>query len=100
MKSPKIKESEKVIESLLTSTVELHKGWCIKFLPFLLIGFPDRIVLLPGGVIFFAELKSTGKKPKEIQLERHERLRRLGFKVYVIDSTEKVIQTLEQYLIL
>lgn len=96
----KVKESEKVIEKLLCDIVHKHKGWCIKLLCTFITGLPDRLVLLPGGVIFFAELKSTGKKPTAIQLERHTRLRRLGFKVYVIDGTEQLKTILEKYLIL
>jgi hypothetical protein len=96
----RLKESEKIIEKLLVDTVEEHKGWAIKMVCTFISGLPDRLVLLPGGIIFFAELKSTGKKASDIQLERHTRLRRLGFTVYVIDSTEQVKTVLEKYLIL
>jgi hypothetical protein len=96
----RLKESEKVIEKLLVDTVEEHKGWAIKMICTFISGLPDRLILLPGGIIFFAELKSTGKKPSPRQLIVHEALRRLGFKVYVIDSTEQVKTVLEKYLIL
>ena len=95
-----IKESEKTIERLLVDTVHKHKGWAIKMICTVISGLPDRLVLLPGGVIFFAELKSTGEKPSPIQLIVHERLRQLGFKVYIIDSTEGVRTILDRYLIL
>lgn len=95
-----IKESEKTIERLLVDTVHKHKGWAIKMICTFISGLPDRLVLLPGGVIFFAELKSTGEKPSPIQLIVHERLRQLGFKVYIIDSTEGVRTILDRYLIL
>ena len=49
-------------------------------------GLPDRLVLLPDGKMFFAELKAPGKKPRPEQVRVHESLRRRGFKVYVIDS--------------
>ncbi len=93
-------ESEKTIERLLVDTAHRHKGWAIKMICTFISGLPDRLVLLPGGVIFFAELKSTGKKPTPIQLIVHERLRRLGFRVYVIDSAEGVRTILDKYLIL
>jgi hypothetical protein len=94
------KESEKVIEKMLCDIVHKHKGWAIKLICTFISGLPDRLVLLPGGLIFFAELKSTGKKPSPIQILVHERLRRLGFKVYAIDGTEQLKTILEKYLIL
>jgi len=62
-------------------------------------GLPDRLVLLPGRVLFFAELKSTGKKPTLLQKKTHERLRLLGFDVYVIDTLELLYTALNKYLI-
>ncbi|HHD7566826.1 TPA: VRR-NUC domain-containing protein, partial [Escherichia coli] len=47
---------------------------------------PDRIVLLPGGRIVFVECKAPGKPPRPDQLREHERLRKLGFTVVVLDS--------------
>ena len=51
---------------------------------------PDRLVLLPDGVIAFVELKAPGKAPRPLQLARHRLLRSLGFRVYVIDGTEQI----------
>jgi len=51
---------------------------------------PDRIVLLPNGNVVFAELKAPGKNLRPLQIKRKEQLETLGFKVYVIDSYEKV----------
>lgn len=39
---------------------------------------------------FFVELKAPGQKPRAEQLRIHEKLRKLGAKVYVIDSKERV----------
>lgn len=85
-----IKESEKVIERRLCAEVKTIGGWALKLLSGLVTGLPDRMCLLPGGRIFFVEVKSTGCKPSKIQLVIHKRLEVLGFKVYVIDSTEKL----------
>lgn len=57
---------------------------------------PDRIVLLPGGKMAFVEVKALGEKPRPLQLARHQLLRRLGFKVYVLDE-ESQIGGLEVY---
>lgn len=83
-------ESEKVIERLLVEEVKKAGGWAIKLLATQVTGLPDRLVLLPGGRVFFVELKSTGKKPTKIQKLIHEKLRALGFRVLVIDSVTGV----------
>ena len=51
-------------------------------------GMPDRIVLMPGGRICFAEIKRPGAVPGPLQEARHRMLRGLGFQVFVIDSFE------------
>jgi len=93
----KTKESEKDIERLLVEMVRKRKGWAIKMVCTYVSGLPDRLVLLPGGVVFFAELKSTGKKPSPIQQLIHGKLRRLGFAVYVIDGVDQVKTILEKH---
>lgn len=83
-------ESEKVVERRLISEVEDRGGWAIKLLPFQFAGLPDRLCLMPGGKVFFVELKSTGKTASPIQRIVHERLRLLGFDIYVIDHTSQL----------
>lgn len=46
------------------------------------------MILCQGGYVGFAEIKTTGKKPTKIQTYIHEKLRALGFKVFVIDDLE------------
>ena len=48
------------------------------------------LVLLHDGKLGFVELKAPGKHPRPIQTARHKMLKRLGFKVYVIDSPEQI----------
>lgn len=69
-------------------------GLCLKLLPSL-IGIPDRLCLLPGGVVFFVELKAPGQKPRPIQVKRIAQLRRLGFRVEVVDSKERVDEMIQ-----
>ena len=84
------RDSEKYMERELVKRVELFGGKCIKLVPFNSNGIPDRLCLLPGGTVFFAELKSAGQKPRKLQLYWHRVLTKLGFNVYVIDSYEKL----------
>ena len=81
---------EKQIEQKLTLMVKAARGIAPKFVSPSFAGMPDRLVLLPGGVFAFAELKAPGMKPRPLQTARHEMLRRLGFRVYVIDGIEQI----------
>lgn len=85
-------DSEKVVERKLVEAVKVNGGMCIKLLCDQLIGLPDRMCLFPNHKIVFVELKTTGRKPKRIQLFMHDKLRALGFRVEVIDSIEGVEQ--------
>ena len=85
-------DSEKVVERKLVEAVKANGGMCIKLLCDQLTGLPDRMCLFPNHKIVFVELKTTGRKPKRIQLFMHDKLRALGFRVDVIDSIEGVEQ--------
>lgn len=88
-------ESEKLIERKLTRLVKERGGMCIKLLCDNIVGLPDRLVLFPLGIIAFVELKTTKKKPRRIQLFMHNKLKALGFRVEVIDTTEGVIKFID-----
>ena len=79
---------ERDIEAHLVKRVKEAGGIAIKFTSPQRRSVPDRIVLMPGGVVWFAELKAPGKKPTEALEREHARLRALGFRVEVIDSKE------------
>lgn len=81
---------EKQIEQKLVQAVKKKGGLCLKFVSPNFDGMPDRLILLPGGKIAFAELKAPGKKPRPLQLARHKTLMNLGFCVYIIDSVEQI----------
>lgn len=85
-----MKESEKIIERKLVELTKLNGGMCIKLLSFHIAGLPDRMCLFPHSKVVFVELKSTGEKPRPIQLYIHEKIRQMGFRVEVIDTVEKV----------
>lgn len=87
---------EVVIESLLTRTIKRRGGWCIKLICTHITGLPDRLCLMPGGKMAFAELKTTGKKPTPIQKAVHSKLRAMGFEVEVIDTLEGVMRFIDR----
>ena len=81
---------EKTIERKLTMAVKKAGGIAVKFVSPSFDGMPDRLVLLPDGLIAFVELKAPGKRQRPLQEARHRLLRSLGFKVYVIDKPEQI----------
>ena len=87
---------ERTIEQKLAARTRAMGGIAPKFTSPGFAGMPDRLVLLPGGRMGFVELKAPGKKPRALQLARHRLLRRLGFKVYVIDEINQIDSVLEE----
>src|SRR5690606_39870147 len=83
-------ESEKDLERKLNRGVKKLLGLTFKFVPLFVAGIPDRICLLPGGRIFFAEIKTTKQKPKKLQLFWHAKLRKLGFRVRSEEHTSEL----------
>lgn len=91
-------ESEKTLERLLTRKVKENLGGLsLKMVSTHMIGLPDRLCLVPPGRIFFAEIKTTKQKPRKIQLIVHEKLRRLGFRVEVIDTSDQINKLIKEY---
>lgn len=81
---------EKQIEKKLITEVKKRGGICPKWVSPGFDGAPDRIVLLPGMRIGFVEVKAPGEKPRPLQVSRHKLLRRLGFRVYVLDNESQI----------
>lgn len=81
--------SEKALEKTFSAYLnQTKKVWVIKLLSTFIKGLPDRMILCKGGYVGFAEIKTTGKKPTKIQLYIHDKLRSLGFEVFIIDGIE------------
>ncbi len=88
--------NEKTIEKQLVLAVKSMGGIAPKFVSPGFDGMPDRIILLPKGIIAFVELKAPGKKPRPLQLSRHRLLRGLGFQVFTVDELQQIPQILTQ----
>jgi hypothetical protein len=81
---------EKTLEQKLIAAVKSKGGICPKFTSPGTDGMPDRIAILPGGKVAFVEVKRPGEKPRPLQAARHEMLRRLGVKVFVLDDANQI----------
>ena len=85
-----VSASEKVLEAELRERCKTLGWMCIKLTSQYQRGLPDRLILMPGGRVCFVEIKTTGKKPTALQRVTHERLRALGYRVEVVDTTESL----------
>lgn len=87
---------EKTIEEHLVKSIRLMGGLAPKFVSPGLDGVPDRLLLLPDGRMAFAELKAPGKQLRPLQIRRKRQLETLGFRVFVIDSTDQIGGVLDE----
>ena len=84
---------EKEIEKKLIKLVRRNGGLCLKWVCPGWSGVPDRIVLLPGGRVVFAEVKRPkGGKLSELQKFWRERLNSLGFTCWVVWNEHDLAQ--------
>lgn len=96
---PTNKPLEKSIENVLRKAVEDEGGVCLKWTCPGHRGVPDRMILFPGGVIAFVELKRPGAKVKAGGLQEwwREKLASFGFSCYEISTAEQA-KNLVSYL--
>lgn len=93
-------KSEKWLERYLQKRVKETGGLCLKYSNPIVTGFPDRLILYPGGVALWAEIKSLGKEPTPLQLHRLRQLQQLEFRTWVCDTPEKVEEIVSTSLFL
>lgn len=82
--------SEKAIERYLVQRAREAGMPCLKYSNPNMVGYPDRIVVVPGGNVVWVELKSKGHRPSKIQRQRFKELEDLGHWVSVIDCKADV----------
>ncbi len=87
---------EKYIERKLVDKVKALGGRAYKFVSPGNSGVPDRIIVLPGGKIGFAEMKRPGGKPSKLQRNQIQFLRNLDCKVGVVSTTQQIDGFLEK----
>lgn len=82
---------ERDIERKLRLLVAKHGGHCLKWVCPGWSGVPDRIILLPGGRIYFVELKRPkGGKYSALQDKWRDWLLKLGFTYWRIKDQEQL----------
>lgn len=83
---------EKELEANLVQEIKALGGLCLKWTSPSTSGVPDRIILLPGGTIAFAELKRPkGYRIAPLQKYWAEKMKGMGFKHFFI-HTESDLQ--------
>lgn len=87
---------EKTVEGYLRREVKKRGGLALKLVCPGWTGVPDRLILMPGARAYFAETKDLGKEPRPRQRYVHDRLRALGFAVFVPDSKTAVDEMLRE----
>ena len=86
MGNPLEKEIERKLKVLIEGRLG---GLCLKWVCPGWSGVPDRMLLLPGGRVQFAELKRPkGSKTSELQKWWKRKLEALGFTVWHIHTYE------------
>lgn len=82
---------EKDIEKKLRLMVERHGGLCLKWVCPGWSGVPDRIILLPGGHVIFAETKRPkGGHMGRLQKWWRDKLQSMGFWSVVVWDDENL----------
>ena len=87
--------NERQIEQRLVTETRKRGGMALKFVSPSFAGMPDRLILLPDGKMAFVEVKAPGQKPRPLQVKRHAMLRKLGFKVFVLDAASDIPRMLK-----
>jgi len=77
---------EKYIEQKVCEYAKERGMAAYKFTSPARMAVPDRLFIVPGGTVFFVEMKRPGAVPTPAQVREHIRLTSLGVKVYVIDN--------------
>jgi len=96
--SKKRSPREATVEEHLRERVERAGGWCVKLNAMMYKGIPDRLVILPNGVLFFAELKRPrGGVWSTLQQWWHSRLNRHGHDARVLHTKKDVDEVLAEY---
>jgi len=88
--------TEKQIEAFCVQEASKRGGKAVKGNAVNTKGFPDRIIILPGGKIGFLELKRPGGKPTKLQKHWLQQLQNLGCFIGVADTKQTVMEFMDK----
>lgn len=88
---------ERKLEIKFIKAIDGLGGKAVKFVSPGMAGVPDRLVLLPGGKCFFAELKQPGETLRPLQKKRKKDFEQMGHTVEVVDSFEKIQDVIRRW---
>ena len=84
-----MEKRERDTEKWLREKIQQLGGVAMKFTSPGNDGVPDRIAILPGGQVWFIELKKDGEKPTAVQKWQLEQLRKMGCNVALITGKQE-----------
>ena len=87
---------ERDIEKWLRRQIESMGGQAFKFTSPGNDGMPDRLAVLPGGLIYFVVLKTESGRLTPIQVWQIDRLRQLGCQVRTIRGMDEAAEFIEE----
>lgn len=89
---------EKDLEAKVGRWVTRRGGLWLKWVSPGFTGVPDRILLAPGGIVAFVEMKQETGRLSKRQHFVCGLLRRLGFRVYQIFNEDEARQMLREVI--
>jgi hypothetical protein len=95
LKPIKSEITEKQIEAYLVKEIKKIGGTAYKFTSPAYRSVPDRMCVLPCGVIAFIECKRPGKKPTDAQQIEINKLNALGHYTVYVDTKQRVDEEIE-----
>jgi hypothetical protein len=81
---------EKDIEAYLVKQVKKRGGLAFKFVSPAHRGVPDRVLIMPGGVVIFVEVKAETGRLSALQNQTISEMRAVGARVCVVWSRSDV----------
>lgn len=90
MRIPNLAPKEKDIEAHLRKEIKKMGGKAYKFTSPANRSVPDRIVMLPGGRIYFVEVKTDKGKVTPGQERELKYIEELGFKTFIVYGKDGV----------
>jgi hypothetical protein len=87
---------EAPLERWWCDAVKLLGGIQCKLPSMFLVGIPDRIAFMPGGIIVLVEFKRQDGKGKTSNVQKgiHRQLEGLGFKVWIVSTRSEAMEAL------